>query len=161
MSQPRSFNLNLLECKLDEKKYFEADLYVLISTYWNVNWLVAAYAEQAGFVLISTYWNVNYVASVGAAFATWVLISTYWNVNFRHPRLTANIAVVLISTYWNVNRYWFKHERTVTDGFNLNLLECKFDYQNCFQAPLQSVLISTYWNVNCLALLLVMRFFKF
>ena len=32
-------------------------------------------------VLISTYWNVNYVAGVGAAFVTWVLISTYWNVN--------------------------------------------------------------------------------
>ena len=92
-----------MECKLDEKKYFEADLYVLISTYWNVNWLVAAYAEQAGFVLISTYWNVNYVASVGAAFATWVLISTYWNVNFKSGQ----------------------KQKDSTMRFNLNLLECK------------------------------------
>ena len=57
--------------------------------------------------------------------------------------------MVLISTYWNVNRDEVEAYAKAMEGFNLNLLECKFHLmreKRCFL----NVLISTYWNVNWL-----------
>ena len=124
---------------------------------------------SASKVLISTYWNVNIVVPAVVGFLGLVLISTYWNVNIedRYSIIWRN--KVLISTYWNVNweqRLGFYGYR---DCFNLNLLECKFEFHRfCFcgytrfnlnllecksiiidkLSVLLRVLISTYWNVN-------------
>ena len=54
-----------------------------------------------------------------------VLISTYWNVNFDLVCSPASVVLVLISTYWNVNANASKLMLELSDGFNLNLLECK------------------------------------
>ena len=57
------------------------------------------------FVLISTYWNVNSLIGGIVPFLRSVLISTYWNVNNNSVSKEEKIEVVLISTYWNVNSY--------------------------------------------------------
>ena len=53
------FNLNLLECKSGHSDSYPQAHWVLISTYWNVNFSRKAIQCAKNFVLISTYWNVN------------------------------------------------------------------------------------------------------
>ncbi len=54
-------------------------------------------------VLISTYWNVNFIEGTDKLIIGNVLISTYWNVNNQATTSCVSAALVLISTYWNVN----------------------------------------------------------
>ena len=56
---------------------------VLISTYWNVNFMDTLKTKSNGGVLISTYWNVNIFILKQGILSAAVLISTYWNVNQR------------------------------------------------------------------------------
>ncbi len=80
-------------------------------------------------VLISTYWNVNYGLSSKDKSQPDVLISTYWNVNTNETSGFFTSITVLISTYWNVNPYVLFMSPAVS-CFNLNLLECKYTFQN-------------------------------
>ena len=56
-----------------------------------------------------------------------VLILTYWNVNLIARKSKRKNPVVLILTYWNVNTEKSEIREEKELGFNLNLLECKFN----------------------------------
>ena len=57
-----SINRNILECKYIYCHLYYTSIYVLIETYWNVNYKISYVKTLPDFVLIETYWNVNSTA---------------------------------------------------------------------------------------------------
>ena len=107
-----SFNLNLLECKVDKRQFFFfANFRVLISTYWNVK-----AGETAGFFICDNSFNLNLLECKGVLYLCYlhikikVLISTYWNVKCLNSLCFITVSGVLISTYWNVKTLIFWKE---------------------------------------------------
>ena len=95
-------NRNILECKSVVSNSEDAEMQVLIETYWNVNEnTVGAHATGCN-VLIETYWNVNFFAGWNLLRHFEVLIETYWNVN---------VILILILPF--------------SPSINRNILECK------------------------------------
>ena len=99
--------------------------WVLIETYWNVNFVQVVHFLKRQIVLIETYWNVNTKDSTPLKWRGYVLIETYWNVNeflIFYPLSCKN---VLIETYWNVNGRDTPAPKPLTTRLNRNILECK------------------------------------
>ena len=62
-------------------------------------------AEYAFFVLIDTWWNVNFISQRKNTTALSVLIDTWWNVNSYNEGKESGSRLVLIDTWWNVNSF--------------------------------------------------------
>ena len=56
----------------------------------------------------------------------YVLIETLWNVNNQINNYEKSSYAVLIETLWNVNTNGYFLESLNADGFNRNIVECKF-----------------------------------
>ena len=50
----------MVECEFFENPCSFLDFYVLIDTWWNVNWGIGAQVGDQTAVLIDTWWNVNF-----------------------------------------------------------------------------------------------------
>ena len=57
----------------------------------------------SNYVLIDTWWNVNYHKFLLILTMITVLIDTWWNVNISAKDVVNNAIHVLIDTWWNVN----------------------------------------------------------
>ena len=57
------------------------------------------------FVLIDTWWNVNFIRKSSNYKNGNVLIDTWWNVNPGGGCFLERGGKVLIDTWWNVNRH--------------------------------------------------------
>ena len=58
-----------------------AEIYVLIDTWWNVNFVYLNLIRIFHIVLIDTWWNVNVGRFHELLHSRTVLIDTWWNVN--------------------------------------------------------------------------------
>ena len=56
-------------------------------------------------VLIDTWWNVNYKKQCSTHYNDGVLIDTWWNVNFTPHFTPLGTSPALIDTWWNVNLF--------------------------------------------------------
>ena len=154
--------------------------------------LTALWTWSHLYVLIDTWWNVNYAMMVVISYQIRVLIDTWWNVNDATPKTLDDIYKVLIDTWWNVNysvesvfasglfsfnRYMVECEWTcyrfakiryicfnrymveceyrcvwgfsmVHQRFNRYMVECEFLHGLITLSSQPCVLIDTWWNVN-------------
>ena len=71
----------MVECECLKKLFFHLKRWVLIDTWWNVNFIKHCSTKRVYFVLIDTWWNVNMINNDAWISEEIVLIDTWWNVN--------------------------------------------------------------------------------
>ena len=134
----QSFNRYMVECESYKFVTCWKCTWVLIDTWWNVNFCIVCWLVIIALVLIDTWWNVNVKRGVSFFWSTRVLIDTWWNVNGDADQTGYVKIEVLIDTWWNVNTQTRKRI-----------------------ALHHIVLIDTWWNVNENANLAFMEIFGF
>ena len=97
------FNRYMVECEFQNYMMIWLHVWVLIDTWWNVNWNQVVPDEYVIAVLIDTWWNVNFTHADCLFICVVVLIDTWWNVNLQLLWFGIFLHIVLIDTWWNVN----------------------------------------------------------
>ena len=110
---------------------------VIVTPYWNVNFLIEFINKYGNNVIVTPYWNVNYNEiieeglEVGGNSNTILECKFLWGVSYFFT------PCVIVTPYWNVN-YWNTFKFTYIKVGNSNtILECK-SFRKYVMCPLST-----------------------